>query len=111
MIKEVEEQLGKPLKAGKVMMPLDPGYHPEVDTSPLLDDDRTNYYQSMIGLLLWATKLGCIDVTQEVGLMARFGALPLGSGAHVRLLKEAFTLPTRVRHEAGRSLRYPVHKM
>ena len=43
-IKEVEEQLGKPLKAGKVMTPLKPDYHPEVDTSPLLDDDRANYY-------------------------------------------------------------------
>ena len=30
----------------------------------------------MIGILLWASELGCIDVTQEVGLMARFGALP-----------------------------------
>ena len=75
-IKEVEEQLGKPLKAGKVMTPLEPDYHPEVDTSPLLDDDRANYYQSMIGILLWASELGRIDVTQEVGLMARFGALP-----------------------------------
>ena len=58
------------------MTPLEPDYHPEVDTSPLLDDDRTNYYQSMIGILLWASELGCIDITQEVGLMARFGALP-----------------------------------
>ena len=49
-IKEVEEQLGKPLKAGKVMTPLKPDYHLEVDTSPLLNDDRANYYQSMIGI-------------------------------------------------------------
>ena len=75
-VKEVEEQLGKPLKAGKVMTPLDPDYHPEADTSPLLDNDCANYYQSMIGILFWATELGCIDVMQEVGLMARFGALP-----------------------------------
>ena len=75
-IKEVEDQLGKPLKAGKVMTPLEPDCHPEVDTSPLLDDDHANYYQSMIGILLWASKMGRIDVTQEVGLMARFGALP-----------------------------------
>ena len=53
-IKEVKEQLGKPLKASKVMTPLEPDYHPEVDTSPLLDDDRAN---SMIGILLWASEL------------------------------------------------------
>ena len=59
------------------MTPLEPDYHPEVDTSPLLDDDRAkNYCQSMIGILLWASELGRIDVTQEVGLMARLGALP-----------------------------------
>jgi hypothetical protein len=29
----------------------------------------------MIGLLLWASKLGRINITQEVGMMARFGAL------------------------------------
>ena len=69
-VKEVEEQLGKPLKAGKVMTPLEPYYHPEVDSS-LLDDDCANYYQSMIGILLWASELGRIDVTQEVSLMAR----------------------------------------
>ena len=47
-----------------------------MDTSPLLDNDRANYCQSMIGILLWASKLGRINITQEVGLMARFGALP-----------------------------------
>ena len=55
-IKEVKEELGKPLKAGKVMTPLEPDYHPEVDTSPLLDDDHANYYQSLIGILLWASE-------------------------------------------------------
>ena len=73
-IKEVKEQLGKPLKAGKVMTSLEPDYHPEVDTLSLLNDDRANYYQSMIGILLWASELGRINVTQELGLMVRFGA-------------------------------------
>ena len=75
-IKTVEAKLGKPLQPGKISTPLEPTYHPEVDTTPLLDDDRANYYQSMIGILLWASELGRIDITQEVGLMARFGALP-----------------------------------
>lgn len=75
-IKTVESKLGKPLQPGKISTPLEPTYHPEVDITPLLDDDRANYYQSMIGILLWASELGRIDITQEVGLMARFGALP-----------------------------------
>ena len=57
-------------------MPLEPDYHLEADTSPQLNDNCTNYYQSMIGILLWASELGRIDITQEVGMMERFGALP-----------------------------------
>jgi hypothetical protein len=72
----VEERLGYPLPTGRVRTPLEHGYHPEVDATALLDDDQTNYYQSMIGILLWASELGRIDITQEVGMMARFGALP-----------------------------------
>ena len=75
-IKTVETKLGAPLVPGKVTTPLHPDYHPEIDTTPLLDDDTANYYQSMIGILLWASELGRIDITYEVGLMARFAALP-----------------------------------
>jgi hypothetical protein len=75
-IKTVEERLGHPLPTGRVSTPLDHGYHPEIDENALLDDDQANYYQSMIGILLWASGLGPIDITQEVGMMAQFGALP-----------------------------------
>ena len=75
-IKTVEERLGYPLPRGRVSTPLEHGYHPEVNVTALLDDDQTNYYKSMIGILLWASELGRIDITQEVGMMARFGALP-----------------------------------
>ena len=76
-IKTIEEKLKGPLlPAGRASTPLDPDYHPEIDETPLLDDDRANYYQSLIGILLWACQLGRIDIVQETGLMARFGALP-----------------------------------
>jgi hypothetical protein len=69
--------LGHQLPTGRVSTPLEEhGYHPEVDETALLDDDQANYYQSMIGILLWASELDRIDITQEVGTMARFGVLP-----------------------------------
>jgi hypothetical protein len=33
-------------------------FHPEVDTSDFLDDNRTTLYHSYIGILRWAIKLG-----------------------------------------------------
>jgi hypothetical protein len=56
--------------------PLNHEYRPEVDTSPLLDEDRASYYQSLIGILLWAVELGRIDIAQETSMMARFTTLP-----------------------------------
>ena len=70
--------------------PLEHGYHPKVDATALLDDDQTNYYQSMIGILLWASELGRINITQEVGMMARFGALPR-EGHYKAVLKIFFS--------------------
>jgi hypothetical protein len=75
VIKTIEEKLG-PVLNGKATTPLEPDYHPEIDETPLIDDDRANYYQSLIGILLWACQLGRIDIAQETGLMARFGAIP-----------------------------------
>ena len=75
-IQTVEAKVQTPLSEGKVSTPLPHDYHPEIDETPLLDNDRANYYQSMIGILLWACQLGRIDIVQETGLMARFGALP-----------------------------------
>ena len=55
-------QVGELVDTRKVNTPLNPDYHPEVDTS-LLDDDRVNnYYQSMIGILQWASEVGRIDI-------------------------------------------------
>ncbi|EEC42861.1 predicted protein [Phaeodactylum tricornutum CCAP 1055/1] len=76
-IKNIEETLGLKLStSNRIVTPLIPGYHPEVDTSAFLDDDRANFYMSLIGILLWTSELGRIDITQEVGLMSRFNAKP-----------------------------------
>ena len=44
--------------------------------SHYLDDDRTNYYQSLIGILLWAVELGRIDINVHTAMMSSFIAQP-----------------------------------
>ena len=77
-IEEVERELalaGKCLKK-KVMSPLASGYRPELDASPELDDKRSSYYSSLMGVLRWCVELGRVDIVVEVGLLTRFQANP-----------------------------------
>jgi hypothetical protein len=37
--------------ATKVSKPMVDGYHPELDITPLLDAQKANYYQELIGIL------------------------------------------------------------
>ena len=41
--------------------PLEPGDHPELDDTELLDDDGIRQYHSLIGSLQWAISLGRFD--------------------------------------------------
>ena len=66
-VREVETKLsahGRTLYKG-TKSPVKVGYHPELDTSPVLDDDGANYYQGLIGVLRWAIELGRIDILLE----------------------------------------------
>ena len=47
-------------------------YHPELDTSPLLDQDGITLYQSLIGMLQWAVTLGRYDIHHMVMTMSRY---------------------------------------
>jgi hypothetical protein len=58
------------------MSPLVKGDHPELDTSPLLDDEKTRIYQSLIGALQWVIQIGRFDITTAVMTMSRFRAEP-----------------------------------
>ena len=60
----------------KTSTPLSCGYHPELDVSPLLDDDETNYYQNMIGILHWAVELGRINIHVDVAMMSHYLVQP-----------------------------------
>ena len=79
-IKEVETLWGPMHKLfrdrGSLDTPLPAGVHPELDDSPMLDDDDTQLYQSYVGLLRWAVELGRVDIAHSAGVMARFSAAP-----------------------------------
>ena len=59
-----------------VSSPLEKGNHPELDTSPLLDFDGINKYQSLIGVLQWAITLGRFDIATAVMTMSSFRVAP-----------------------------------
>ncbi len=46
------------------------GYEPELDETPALDPDRSLYFQSIIGVMQWMCKIGCIDIATEVLLLS-----------------------------------------
>jgi hypothetical protein len=78
-VTEVERKLaetGKQLFTGKCATPMTSGYRPELDSSPELRPDLTNYFQSLIGVLRWAVELGRIDIIVETGMLSRYCVSP-----------------------------------
>ena len=60
----------------KASSPLEKNDHPELDDSPILDDDGIRQYQSLIGELQWAITLGRFDVAVAVMSMSGFRVAP-----------------------------------
>ena len=60
----------------KVTSPLEKNDHPELDTSPLLDEDGVTHYQSLIGALQWVITLGRFDIAVAVMTMSSFRVAP-----------------------------------
>jgi hypothetical protein len=75
-ISTIEAKVGKLQPGKKNGTPLPSDYHPELDTTPYLEDDDANYYLSLIGILQWLNELGRVDICHAVSLMSRFNALP-----------------------------------
>jgi hypothetical protein len=57
-------------------VPTTPGYHPEVDTSDLLDSDATNLHHSYVGILRWCIELGRIDICLALGKKSSYFTCP-----------------------------------
>jgi hypothetical protein len=68
-------RLGKRLPTN-VPTSLSSGYRPELDVSAILDDDFTQWYQKLIGILCWAVELGWIDIHLTVALLAQYMVQP-----------------------------------
>ena len=56
--------------------PLEANDHPELDDSPLLDEDGIRRYQSLIGTLQWAISLARFDIATAVMSMSSFRVAP-----------------------------------
>ena len=77
-VKNVETHLatkGRELKK-KVSLVLPINYAPELDATPLCDEDDVSEYHSRIGVLRWAVELGRVDICTEVSIMASYAAAP-----------------------------------
>ena len=70
------KKIGKKLPSSRITTPLQYGYRPELDLSPLLDAEHTTFYQQLIGILRWAVELGRIELHCSVALMAQYLAAP-----------------------------------
>jgi len=73
-IPTVEEACAEKLRK-RCTSPLPPDYHPELDTTPLLNDDGVSLFASYIGILQWAAELGRVDLAHSVALCHVSGAL------------------------------------
>ena len=56
--------------------PLEKNDHPELDNTPLLDEEGIKKYQSLIGSMQWAVSLGRFDVATAVMTMSSFRVAP-----------------------------------
>ena len=77
----VEEYLaknydGRTLPNKHATSPFKTGYRPELDLSPELDQEKSLFYMSQVGILRWMVELGRIDIITEVSELASQLAMP-----------------------------------
>jgi Reverse transcriptase (RNA-dependent DNA polymerase) len=69
--------------------PMQTDYHPELDDTPLLDDENKTRFQELIGIIRWATEIGRVDVLHEVSILSQYQAQP--REGHLRQLIRIFS--------------------
>jgi hypothetical protein len=60
----------------KMCSQMETNYRPELDVSPALGQLKANYYKLQIGVLRWIVKLGRMDITTKVSMLASHNVLP-----------------------------------
>ena len=56
--------------------PIPSYYSPETDDAKELNEDESNYYQSLIGILRWLIEMGRIDICTEVSMLSSYVVCP-----------------------------------
>jgi len=69
-IPDIERLLGQRL--GKASTPTIQDWRPSEDDSPLLDEEKRNLYQVILGKAIWLDTIGRIDITYSVNTLARY---------------------------------------
>jgi hypothetical protein len=78
-IASVEKVYGKLdilFRKSRLDTPAPTDFHPELDDTPVLNEDSVPLYQSYIGILQWAVELRRIDIAHFASTMAKFAAVP-----------------------------------
>ena len=60
----------------KAATPMIGTYTPELDGTTKIDEDETQFFQELIGILRCATELGCVDILHEVSILSQYQASP-----------------------------------
>jgi Reverse transcriptase (RNA-dependent DNA polymerase) len=89
MMANYGQMFGEPVSKREVHAPLEPGDHPELDDSELLDTSGVKIYWQMICEMQWAVALGRIDLISATVAMARFR--PASRKGHLDRLKRVYT--------------------
>jgi hypothetical protein len=77
-VESVESKLAKEKRKlpSKAFTPMSSSAVPELDDSPELDAQDTQFYQEMMGMLRWAIELGRVDICTEVAMLSSYQASP-----------------------------------
>ena len=69
LVQRIERVMDRTLRVYR--SPMSPDCHPEMDESPLLDDEGNSKYRMLVGSANWCVTLGRIDVQYAVCTLAR----------------------------------------
>jgi hypothetical protein len=76
-VKNMEAHLkAKDRKLYPVYQPMHTDYSPELDVTPYLDNEETNFYQSQVSILRWMVELGRLDLYIYVALLSSYLCQP-----------------------------------
>jgi len=105
-LKQVQDELSErnlSLKQSETgLRPHPSSYRPEVDVTQVLDEEKTNRFHHLIGILRWAIELGRVDILTEVSCLSQHLAEPR-EGHHLIAVYKIFKyLNQRLKISRGR---------